>query len=253
VHLELPGDVAGFARRGDLGVGRRDPSTLVGAELEGVVLDTDSETRVIKVSPRRLAVGRCRDLVGKRRRVRIQVGWGNRGGLVATVYGRRAFLPRSELRPREAADHERLAGTRRRAYVIDANSENIVLSSYSPRKRARRARGRELLATRRRPLRVEVRAAVSGGLVVDVYGWRAFIPRSHLKPRDAARLEQLVGARRRAYVLEAEDGRIILSAYSPAKRRRRAARTGPQDPDGRQDPGSSRGTDHPGGQALAPP
>ena len=140
VHLELPGELPAFARRADLPASRRgDPQELVGTDLEGLVIDVDRKRRRIMVSPRHLAVARCRPALDKRRKVPVEVRGANRGGLLVEAYGLRGFIPRSELPPQDALDHQRFVGTKRDAYVIRVSGQQVILSAYPPRERKRRA------------------------------------------------------------------------------------------------------------------
>jgi small subunit ribosomal protein S1 len=136
VDVELPGELRGFIRRADLGdEARIRPHQIVGEEVEGLVLEVDREQRKVVISPRHLAMALCEAAAGKNRTVPAHVRWANRGGLVLDVYGHRGFLPRSELRPADAMDHARFAGTSRDVYVISVDDEQVVASAFPPRVR----------------------------------------------------------------------------------------------------------------------
>jgi small subunit ribosomal protein S1 len=139
VHLELPGDLSGFVRRADLPASHRAaPRALVETEVEGLVIEVDPKRRRIMVSPRHLAVARCKPAVNKRRKVPVEIRGANRGGLLVEVYGLRGFMPRSELRPRDGVDHGKLIGTSCRAYVIHVSGQQAIVSAFPPGKRKRR-------------------------------------------------------------------------------------------------------------------
>ncbi len=142
VALELPPGLPGFVRRGDMSsMTRVDPSALIGQTVEGLVIGLPPERQTIIVSPRHLAVERCRAVLDKPRRVPVRVTGANHGGLLVDVYGLRGFVPRSELPTSQALRHTELVGTERRAYVIRINSQQAILSAFPPRARRRRGVG----------------------------------------------------------------------------------------------------------------
>jgi ribosomal protein S1 len=142
VGVELAAGLPGFVKRAHLPAdARADPSTLVGSELEGLVLQVrlDEGHACVYISPRHLAAQRCKAVVGKRRTVPARVTGANRGGLLVHLHGLAGFVPRSELPAREAAEHARLVGTDRELYVIRASVQQVIASAYPPRERRRRA------------------------------------------------------------------------------------------------------------------
>lgn len=78
---------------------------------------------------------------------------------------------------------------------------------------------------KRRTVPARVTGANRGGLLVDVYGLRGFLPRSELPAREAAEHVRLIGTDRELYVIQATAQQVIASAYPPRERRRRAGPT----------------------------
>ena len=143
VAVDLPPGLSAFIRRGDLPPSwRRHPSLAVGRAVEGLIVDLRSARGgVIVVSPRHLGLQRCEAALNKRRTVRAHVTGVNRGGLVAEVDGLGGFLPRPELRPKDALRYADLVGTTVRAYVIRVSRQQAILSAFPPRVRRRRGYG----------------------------------------------------------------------------------------------------------------
>src|SRR5438874_1976327 len=85
VVVDIDG-MRGFVRRRELLWGARgDPSSRVGAELEGLILRIDESSGTIMLSPRALAVADAREAKGRRARVTGVVIRAKRDGLVLDV------------------------------------------------------------------------------------------------------------------------------------------------------------------------
>lgn len=207
--LELDDGTPGYARRQDLPLAwrRRDPGALVGLDVEGLVTRVDPKGRGVFVSPRDLALLRCRRLAGSRRGASGAVVRSGLGGVVVEVEGIAGTVAHAERRHLSEAR----PGAPWRGYVVEAMSYRLVLSEYGPLRRRLRAWRRRLLVRRLRPgARVRGVVAALGPHGVQVAlgstGAESFVPREQLSwwrvvPEDAV----AVGEPVRASVLSVPD------------------------------------------------
>jgi small subunit ribosomal protein S1 len=144
-------------------------ASIVGTEVEGLVLQAERHRDRLMLSPRHLAVERAKRAQARQRRVTANVFGANRGGLLLDVFGLLGFVPRSEMSHRDAARFREFVGDEWRGFIVDVYAQRLTASAWPGWRRRRRSRRRARFIDALRPGQ-QVR-----GVVTEVHDFGAFI------------------------------------------------------------------------------
>lgn len=103
ILIELPGGATGMITKRELGGFLEDTDLSVEAEIEATIIDPENEQGLILLSLRKAsqdtAWAELNQICEEERIIKLKIDEANKGGLIATYKGLKAFLPVSQLMP----------------------------------------------------------------------------------------------------------------------------------------------------------
>lgn len=202
----------------------KDTAQFIGQTMEVKIIEMDERKNRIVVS-RRAVLEKAAEEAKKLAFERIHVGdvlttkvlEEVKGGLRVDIYGVRGFIPASQVDLYMVKDLSQFIGQELELQIIEAEEAKgrVVLSRRALLEKA--AEEAKKLAFERIQvgdvLTAKVLEEVKGGLRVDIYGVRGFVPASQIDIHMVKDLSQFIGQELELEIIEAEEakGRIVLS------------------------------------------
>jgi len=104
ILLELEGGVTGMITKREIGAYASEEDVTEGAEIEATIIDPENEQGLVVLSLRRAsqdtAWAELNTIADEERTIKVKIEDANKGGLMARYKGLKAFLPVSQLMPK---------------------------------------------------------------------------------------------------------------------------------------------------------